>query len=31
MKDPTCVLFIATRQIRDVLVTTPLISAARAI
>lgn len=31
MKDPTRVLFIATRQIGDVLVTTPLISAARAI
>ncbi|NBP21631.1 MAG: glycosyltransferase family 9 protein, partial [Burkholderiaceae bacterium] len=31
MKDPTRVLFIATRQIGDVLVTTPLISAARTI
>ena len=31
MKDPIRVLFIATRQIGDVLVTTPLISAARAI
>ena len=31
MKDPNRVLFIATRQIGDVLVTTPLIRAARAI
>jgi heptosyltransferase-3 len=31
MKDPARVLFIATRQIGDVLVTTPLISSARAI
>lgn len=31
MKDPARVLFIATRQIGDVLVTTPLISAARVI
>ncbi len=31
MKDPARVLFIATRQIGDVLVTTPLISAARRI
>jgi len=31
MKDPARVLFIATRQIGDVLVTTPLISAARTI
>lgn len=31
MKDPARVLFIATRQIGDVLVTTPLITAARAI
>ena len=31
MKDPTLILFIDTRQIGDVLVATPLISAARAI
>jgi hypothetical protein len=31
MKDPTLILFIATRQIEDVLITIPLIRAARAI
>ncbi len=31
MKDPARILFIATRQIGDVLVTTPLITAARRI
>ena len=31
MRDPSKVLFIATRQIGDVLVTTPLIQAARRI